>query len=186
MALAWSSDGHRLVSIGKDLMLNVHHPQLGDECLVAQKKVSLSNFVRSVARSVFWKLVCIQAWQHCHIVSFDSLAETSLQVIERAHSGRVFYACDDRLIIVVGMTRSSARQVSISCHHQTQASFGDVVKQLVGIASAIVSAFFPNLKICIPSVLPLVENLINSPNACTDWFWSTGLRLFPFQKVKES
>ncbi|VDO86205.1 unnamed protein product [Heligmosomoides polygyrus] len=68
MALAWSSDGHRLVSIGKDLMLNVHHPQLGDECLV---------------------------------------------VIERAHSGRVFYACDDRLIIVVGMTRSSARQVQL-------------------------------------------------------------------------
>ncbi|KAK6024586.1 DNA mismatch repair protein, partial [Ostertagia ostertagi] len=41
MALGWSSDGHRLVSIGKDLMLNVHQPQLGDECLLAQKKVQL-------------------------------------------------------------------------------------------------------------------------------------------------
>ncbi|KAK5983949.1 hypothetical protein GCK32_008181 [Trichostrongylus colubriformis] len=38
MALGWSSDGHRLASIGKDLMLNVHQPQLGDECMVAQKK----------------------------------------------------------------------------------------------------------------------------------------------------
>ncbi|PIO68695.1 WD domain, G-beta repeat protein [Teladorsagia circumcincta] len=72
MALGWSSDGHRLVSIGKDLMLNVHQPQLGDECLLAQKKV-----------------------------------------IDRAHSGRVLYACDDRLIIVVGMTRSSSRQVQL-------------------------------------------------------------------------
>uniref|UniRef100_A0A7I4YBI6 Coronin n=1 Tax=Haemonchus contortus TaxID=6289 RepID=A0A7I4YBI6_HAECO len=72
MALGWSSDGHRLVSIGKDLMLNVHQPQLGDECLLAQRKV-----------------------------------------LDRAHSGRVLYACDDRLIIVVGMTRSSSRQVQL-------------------------------------------------------------------------
>ncbi|WKY01111.1 hypothetical protein Q1695_015259 [Nippostrongylus brasiliensis] len=72
MALAWSSDGHRLVSIGKDLMLNVHQPQLGDECLVAQRKV-----------------------------------------LDRGHSGRVLYACDDRLIVVVGMTRSSSRQVQL-------------------------------------------------------------------------
>uniref|UniRef100_W6NCL4 Coronin n=1 Tax=Haemonchus contortus TaxID=6289 RepID=W6NCL4_HAECO len=72
MALGWSSDGHRLVSIGKDLMLNVHQPQLGDDCLLAQRKV-----------------------------------------LDRAHSGRVLYACDDRLIIVVGMTRSSSRQVQL-------------------------------------------------------------------------
>ncbi|KJH45880.1 WD domain, G-beta repeat protein [Dictyocaulus viviparus] len=72
MALAWSSDGHRLVSVGKDLMLNVHQPQLGDECLIAQKKV-----------------------------------------LERGHSGRLFYACDDRLIVIVGMTRNSSRQVQL-------------------------------------------------------------------------
>ncbi|KAK6036377.1 WD domain, G-beta repeat protein, partial [Cooperia oncophora] len=72
MALGWSSDGHRLASLGKDLMLNVHQPQLGNECLLGQKKV-----------------------------------------LDRAHSGRVLYACDDRLIIVVGMTRSSSRQVCL-------------------------------------------------------------------------
>ncbi|VDM76824.1 unnamed protein product [Strongylus vulgaris] len=39
LALAWSFDGHRLASIGKDLMLNVHQPQLGSDCLIAQQKV---------------------------------------------------------------------------------------------------------------------------------------------------
>ncbi|KAJ1372689.1 hypothetical protein KIN20_034904 [Parelaphostrongylus tenuis] len=72
IALAWSSDGRRLISIGKDLMLNVHQPQLGNECLIAQKKV-----------------------------------------LERGHSGRLLYACDDRLIVTVGMTRSSSRQVQL-------------------------------------------------------------------------
>ncbi|KAE9417933.1 hypothetical protein Angca_003252 [Angiostrongylus cantonensis] len=72
IALAWSSDGRRLVSIGKDLMLNVHQPQLSDECLIAQKKV-----------------------------------------LERGHSGRLLYACDDRVIVIVGMTRSSSRQVQL-------------------------------------------------------------------------
>ncbi|EPB71510.1 WD domain, G-beta repeat protein [Ancylostoma ceylanicum] len=72
LALAWSSDGHYLASIGKDLMLNVHQPQLGSDCLIAQKKV-----------------------------------------LDRAHAGRLLYACDDRLIVIASMTRSSARQIQL-------------------------------------------------------------------------
>ncbi|KIH63978.1 WD domain, G-beta repeat protein [Ancylostoma duodenale] len=72
LALSWSSDGHFLASIGKDLMLNVHQPQLGNDCLIAQKKV-----------------------------------------LDRGHAGRVLYACDDRLIVIASMTRSSARQVQL-------------------------------------------------------------------------
>ncbi|KHJ95615.1 WD domain, G-beta repeat protein [Oesophagostomum dentatum] len=72
LALAWSFDGHRLASVGKDLMLNVHQPQLGNDCLVAQKKV-----------------------------------------LDRGHAARILFACDDRLIVMVSMTRSSARQVQL-------------------------------------------------------------------------
>ncbi|ETN78446.1 hypothetical protein NECAME_02883, partial [Necator americanus] len=72
LAMGWSYDGHRLASIARDFMLNVHQPQLGSDCLIAQRKV-----------------------------------------LDRGHAGRVFFACDDRLIIVVGMTKSSSRQVQL-------------------------------------------------------------------------
>ncbi|KAJ1354745.1 hypothetical protein KIN20_011759 [Parelaphostrongylus tenuis] len=65
IGLSWSSDGQRLISIDKDRFLNVHQPQLGNECLIAQKKA-----------------------------------------LERGHSGRLFYACDDRLIVLVETTKN--------------------------------------------------------------------------------
>ncbi|KAJ1354746.1 hypothetical protein KIN20_011761 [Parelaphostrongylus tenuis] len=72
IGLSWSSDGQRLISIDKDRFLNVHQPQLGNECLIAQKKA-----------------------------------------LERGHSGRLFYACDDRLIVLVETTKNSSRQIQL-------------------------------------------------------------------------
>ncbi|CAD6187798.1 unnamed protein product [Caenorhabditis auriculariae] len=71
LSLAWSADGRRLASVGKDSMLFVHEPNTQGSTVYKKK------------------------------------------VLESTRAARVLFACDDRIIIVVGMTKGSGRQIQM-------------------------------------------------------------------------
>lgn len=72
LAIAWSADGRRIASIGKDSTLYVHEP-CNSESRVYERQ----------------------------------------SVVESTRAARVLFACDDRIVIVVGMTKGSQRQVQM-------------------------------------------------------------------------
>uniref|UniRef100_A0A8R1HM52 Coronin n=1 Tax=Caenorhabditis japonica TaxID=281687 RepID=A0A8R1HM52_CAEJA len=72
LGIAWSADGRRIASVGKDATLFVHEPANPEQRIYERKSV-----------------------------------------IESTRAARVLFACDDRIVIVVGMTKSSQRQVQM-------------------------------------------------------------------------
>lgn len=43
LSISWSTFGNKLASVAKDSQLNIYEPQLGDDCLVAQRQVLSST-----------------------------------------------------------------------------------------------------------------------------------------------
>ncbi|EGT60188.1 CBN-POD-1 protein [Caenorhabditis brenneri] len=72
LGIAWSADGRRIASVGKDATLFVHEPASQEQRVYERKSV-----------------------------------------VESTRAARVLFACDDRIVIVVGMTKSSQRQVQM-------------------------------------------------------------------------
>lgn len=72
LSMAWSADGRRLASVGKDAALFIHEPNVAEDKIYHREKV-----------------------------------------LESTRAARVLFACDDRLIIVVGLTKSSSRQIQL-------------------------------------------------------------------------
>ncbi|PIC40550.1 hypothetical protein B9Z55_011851 [Caenorhabditis nigoni] len=72
LGIAWSADGRRIASVGKDATLFVHEPATAEQKVYERKSV-----------------------------------------VESTRAARVLFACDDRIVIVVGMTKSSQRQVQM-------------------------------------------------------------------------
>ncbi|CCO25661.1 Coronin-7 [Caenorhabditis elegans] len=72
LGIAWSADGRRIASVGKDATLFVHEPASREQRVYERKTV-----------------------------------------VESTRAARVLFACDDRIVIVVGMTKSSQRQVQM-------------------------------------------------------------------------
>ncbi|CAI2349371.1 unnamed protein product [Caenorhabditis sp. 36 PRJEB53466] len=72
LSIAWSADGRRIASVGRDAVLYVHEPASPEQKCYERKAV-----------------------------------------VESTRAARVLFACDDRIIIVVGMTKSSQRQIQM-------------------------------------------------------------------------
>ncbi|PAV63432.1 hypothetical protein WR25_08397 [Diploscapter pachys] len=73
LAMAWSANGRRLATLGKDFKLSVH------------------NLNNPLGQPMYERA----------------------GVLESPRAARVFFACDDRMIVVVGLTKGSNRQVQL-------------------------------------------------------------------------
>ncbi|CAI4229179.1 unnamed protein product [Auanema sp. JU1783] len=119
LSITWSADGRFLASLGKDLMLNVHQPQLGEDCLIRQKKMLENARAARVLYACDDRAIIVVGFtksstRQVYLLDSQSLSQIHVEIIDTATQPLIpHYDYDTNVLFLSGKGDQTLRMFEV-------------------------------------------------------------------------